>query len=108
MVKDYEVHKVFQKIERRIQKNILYLIFIVVFYEVLTKVRFISNPFKYLQVIFVTLSFHKKIFMSKYFLWWLFIFIIIFHVFIIRYTSSLSQVLNYDGVVLKDYLDHKF
>ena len=68
MVKDCEVHKVFEKIERRIQKNIVYLIFIVVFYEVLTKVRFISNPLKYLRVIFATLSFHKKIFMSKYFL----------------------------------------
>ena len=60
MENDCEVHKAFQKIERRVQKNILYLIFIEVFYEALTKVRFISDPLKYLQGIFATLSFHKK------------------------------------------------
>ena len=67
--------------------------FIIVFFEILFKLRMIFDPFKYITGKFCNIKqLYESYYISIFMIWWCFILITIFHIFIIRFCISMNYV----------------
>ena len=89
----YEAHVISQDTEHQIQENFLHPFFIIIFYEIFIKLRSIFYPFK---ILYWKLLRHcptiRIIYIPILKIWWFFIFIVIFHVFVITFCISINRV----------------